>query len=121
MSEGETAGVTVTFAGSGDAFGSGGPFLALCVGIGGRTIAYTGDTAWTDTPIDVADGADLLIAEAYFWDKPVPFHLRHADLVEHRPQIASARTILTHMSTDMLAHAAAAEFELAHDGVTIDL
>jgi ribonuclease BN (tRNA processing enzyme) len=99
----------------------GGPFLALRVGIGGRTIAYTGDTAWTDTLIDVADGTDLLIAEAYFWDKAVPYHLRHADLVEHRTQIASARTILTHMSTDMLAHAAAAEFELAHDGLTINL
>jgi ribonuclease BN (tRNA processing enzyme) len=97
------------------------PCLALRVGIGGRTIAYTGDTAWTDTLIDVADGTDLLIAEAYFWDKPVPFHLRHADLVEHHAQIASARTILTHMSTDMLAHAAAAEFELAHDGLTINL
>jgi hypothetical protein len=29
--------------------------------------------------------------------------------------------ILTHMSTDMLAHAVAAEFELAHDGLTINL
>src|SRR4029077_14889043 len=84
---------------------------AAASGIGGRTIAYTGDTAWTDTLIDVADGTDLLIAEAYFWDKPVPYHLRHADLVEHRTQITSARMILTHMSTDMLAHAGAAEFE----------
>jgi hypothetical protein len=45
----------------------------------------------------------------------------HVDLVEHRTQIASARTILTHMLTDMLAHAAAADFELAHDGLTINL
>jgi hypothetical protein len=77
--------------------------------------------AWTDTLIDVADGTDLLMAEAYFWDKPVPYHLRHADPVEHRTQITSARTILTYMSTDMLAHAGAAEFELAHDGLTINL
>jgi ribonuclease BN (tRNA processing enzyme) len=53
----------------------GSPCLALRpgigIGIGNRTIAYTGDTAWTDTLIDVADEADLLIAEAYFWDKPV--------------------------------------------------
>jgi ribonuclease BN (tRNA processing enzyme) len=71
--------------------------------------------------IDVAKAADLLIAEAYFWDKPVPFHLRHADLVERCAQITSARTILTHMSTDILIHAAAAEFELARDGLTINL
>jgi ribonuclease BN (tRNA processing enzyme) len=99
----------------------GGPFLALRVHLAERTIAYTGDTAWTDALIDVADRADLLIAEAYFWDKPVPYHLRHADLVAHRHKIASARTILTHMSTDMLAHAHEAEFELAYDGLTINL
>jgi ribonuclease BN (tRNA processing enzyme) len=47
------------------------PGIGIGIGIGNRTIAYTGDTAWTDTLIDVADEADLLIAEAYFWDKPV--------------------------------------------------
>jgi ribonuclease BN (tRNA processing enzyme) len=100
---------------------AGGPFLGLRLEIGGRTIAYTGDTAWTDTLIELAAGADLLIAEAYFWDKPVPYHLRHADLVAHRHQLTSRRTILTHLSEDMLAHADHAAFAAAHDGLVLDL
>ena len=34
-----------------------------------RTIAYTGDTACTDSLADACAGADLLIAEAYYRDK----------------------------------------------------
>jgi ribonuclease BN (tRNA processing enzyme) len=100
---------------------AGGPFLGLRLELGGRTVAYTGDTAWTDTLIELAAGSDLLIAEAYFWDKPVPYHLRHADLVAHRRRLTSRRTILTHMSTDMLAHAHEAAFDLARDGLVLDL
>jgi ribonuclease BN (tRNA processing enzyme) len=100
---------------------AGGPFLGLRLELGGRTVGYTGDTAWTDTLIELAAGSDLLIAEAYCWDKPVPYHLRHADLVAHRHQLTSRRTILTHPSADMLAHAHEAAFDLAHDGLVLDL
>jgi len=97
------------------------PGLAHRLSLGGTTLAYTGDTAWTDALTELAAGTDLLIAEAYFWDKPVPYHLRHADLLEHKDQLTNARTILTHMSTDMLAHADRAAFELAHDGLSLTL
>jgi ribonuclease BN (tRNA processing enzyme) len=100
---------------------SGAPAYALRLVAGGRTIACSGDTAWTDTLIELAAGADLLIAEAYFWDKPVPYHLRHADLVAHRHQLTNRRTILTHLSEDMLAHADHAAFAVAHDGLVLDL
>jgi ribonuclease BN (tRNA processing enzyme) len=100
---------------------AGGPSLGLRLEIGGRVIAYTGDTAWTDTLVELAAGSDLLIAEAYFWDKPVPYHLRHADLVAHRQRLTSRRTVLTHPSEDMLAHAHQAAFALAHDGLVLDL
>ncbi|WP_436501690.1 MBL fold metallo-hydrolase [Actinokineospora sp. HUAS TT18] len=100
---------------------AGGPFLGLRLELAGRTIGYTGDTAWTDTLVDIAAETDLFIAESYFWDKPVPYHLRHTDLVAHRDELTSERVVLTHMSTDMLAHAHEAAFDLAHDGLSIDL
>ena len=100
---------------------AGGPCLGLRLELGGRTVAYTGDTAWTDTLIDLAAGSDLFIAEAYVWGKPVPYHLGHADLVAHRHQLTSRRTILTHMSDDMLAHAHEAAFDLAHDGLVLEV
>lgn len=100
---------------------SGAPPLALRLTLDGKVIAYTGDTAWTDALIEVAADSDLLIAEAYYWDKAVPYHLRHTDLAGHRDQIASARILLTHMSTDMLNHQDEASFDTAYDGLVLEI
>jgi len=94
---------------------SGAPALILRLTVGGTVIAYTGDTAWTPAVAEAAHHADLLIAEAYYWDKAVPHHLRHADLSEH--EITARRVVLTHMSADMLARPTL--YETAHDGLVI--
>ena len=100
---------------------SGAPALILRLALGGRVIVYTGDTAWTPAIAEAAAGADLLIAEAYYWDKAVPHHLRHADLAAHRYELTARRTVLTHMSADMLGHLDQARFETAHDGLVLRL
>jgi ribonuclease BN (tRNA processing enzyme) len=102
---------------------SGAPPLALRLGAGSSTIAYTGDTAWTENLAAAADDTDLLIAEAYYYDKAIPYHLRYTDLVTHRASLTSRRTVLTHMSADMLARAGAGQldFETARDGLVIQL
>ena len=98
---------------------SGAPALVLRLAIGGKVIAYTGDTAWTPAVAEASRRADLLIAEAYYWDKPVPHHLRHADLVDHASEITARRVVLTHMSADMLARVPRARYEAARDGLVI--
>jgi ribonuclease BN (tRNA processing enzyme) len=102
---------------------SGAPALALRLSVGGAVIAYTGDTAWTDDLVAVAEGADLLIAEAYYYDRAIPYHLRYADLAAHREELTSRQIVLTHMSADMLARARAGQLddETAHDGLVIEL
>jgi ribonuclease BN (tRNA processing enzyme) len=100
---------------------SGAPSLALRLDIGGKTIAYTGDTAWTDDLVTLAADADLLIAEAYFFDKAIPYHLRHADLADHISDLTCRRIVLTHLSADMLARPGRLDFDTAHDGLTIRL
>ena len=94
----------------------GGPFFALRVAVEDRIIAYTGDTQWTDAIIEAGENADLLIAEAYFRDKPVPLHLDLATLERHLPAIGAKRLILTHMSDDMLAQRGDVVHETAEDG-----
>jgi hypothetical protein len=59
---------------------SGAPALILRLDLAGKTLAYTGDTAWTNTLVDAATDVDLPIAEAYYRDKNIPYHLRLADL-----------------------------------------
>jgi ribonuclease BN (tRNA processing enzyme) len=107
---------------------SGAPALILRLALGGKVITYTGDTAWTPAIAAAAAGADLLIAEAYYRDKAVPHHLRHADLVAHERELTARRTILTHMSADMLAASCGAPsakggtcHETAHDGLVVQV
>jgi ribonuclease BN (tRNA processing enzyme) len=115
--DGTVCGVTVS-AWAGD-HPSGAPALLLRLGMAGRTVAYSGDTAWTSALIDAAADADLLIAEAYYRDKNIPYHLRLADLDAHRDQLAARRIIVTHMSADVLGHQDEVAFEVAHDGLVI--
>jgi ribonuclease BN (tRNA processing enzyme) len=98
---------------------SGAPALILRLALDGKVVAYTGDTAWTDAVTEAAAGTDLLIAEAYYRDKAVPYHLRLADLEAHRARLASRRIVLTHMSADMLGEADRLGYECAADGMIV--
>jgi ribonuclease BN (tRNA processing enzyme) len=100
---------------------SGAPPLVLRLALAGRTIAYTGDTAWTPVIADAAADADLLIAEAYYRDKNIPYHLRLSDLAAHRDRLTPRRVIVTHMSDDVLGDDHATSIEQAHDGLVIGL
>jgi ribonuclease BN (tRNA processing enzyme) len=103
---------------------SGAPSLILRLSLAGRVIAYTGDTAWTNAITQAAADADLLIAEAYYQDKNIPYHLRLADISTHRELITARRVILTHMSADMLDRAPDTDgnpFVYAYDGLVITL
>jgi ribonuclease BN (tRNA processing enzyme) len=94
---------------------------ALRVEVGGKIVAYTGDTEWTDDVAGTARGADLLIAECYFYDKPIRWHLNYPDLAARRDALGARRVILTHMSRDMLAHVDAVPEECAYDGLVVTL
>ncbi|HTO14014.1 MAG TPA: MBL fold metallo-hydrolase [Candidatus Binatia bacterium] len=94
---------------------------ALRVEIGGTVIAYTGDTEWTDDVARAARGADLLIAECYFYSKPVKWHLNYPAIAAHRDTCGARRVILTHMSNEMLAHADEVPEECAHDGLVVTI
>jgi len=100
---------------------SGAPALLLRLDLGGTTIAYTGDTAWTAAITEAAADTGLLIAEAYYRDKNIPYHLRLADIHAHLAQLTARRIILTHMSADMLDTPSEAPFERAQDGFTVRL
>jgi ribonuclease BN (tRNA processing enzyme) len=94
---------------------------ALRVEVGGKVVTYTGDTEWTDEVAEAARGADLLIAESYFYDKPVPWHMNYPDITAHATRVGARRVILTHMSREMLARAEAVPEECARDGLVITL
>jgi ribonuclease BN (tRNA processing enzyme) len=100
---------------------SGGPFLAYRIEAEGRVITYSADTEWTDALIPAARGADLFIAEAYYYDKVVKNHLSLKTLEAHLPEINARRLVLTHMSDDMLARSGELPHTAADDGMVVEL
>jgi ribonuclease BN (tRNA processing enzyme) len=94
---------------------------ALRVEVGDKVVAYTGDTEWTDDVAKVARGADLFIAESYFHEKPVKWHLNYPVIADRRRDCGATRVILTHMSKEMLTYADKVPEECASDGLVITL
>jgi ribonuclease BN (tRNA processing enzyme) len=91
----------------------------LRVEYGGKVIAYSGDTEWTDALCELADGADLFVCECQEYDREVPGHLNYRTLSERRGELACRRLILTHLGEEMLVRAGELELEAAEDGLVV--
>jgi ribonuclease BN (tRNA processing enzyme) len=100
---------------------SGAPPFALRLRVDGKVLCYSGDTEWVEDLREAAHDADLFIAESYFFDKRVKFHLDYMTLAQHLPELSAKRVVLTHMSPDMLSHAGEVGCEIAHDGMIISV
>jgi ribonuclease BN (tRNA processing enzyme) len=99
----------------------GAPPYALRIEYGGKVIAYSGDTEWSENLIDAARETDLFVCEAYFFDKRIKYHLDYRTLLDHRERLGCRRLVLTHMSEDMLRRVGELEVEYAEDGRIIEL
>jgi ribonuclease BN (tRNA processing enzyme) len=99
----------------------GGPCLGFRFEIEDKVIAFSGDTEWTDTLIEIGRDADLFICESYTRDKPVATHMALTALEQHLDQIRPKRLVLTHMSNDMLEQRAKVPFETAEDGMIVKI
>lgn len=100
---------------------SGAPAFALRMESAGKVIAYSGDTEWTEGLAVAGQGADLFIAEAYTYDKPIRYHLDYATLVAQLPNFNPKRVVLTHASAEMLKHVTEIQHEMAQDGMVIEV
>lgn len=99
----------------------GAPPLGLRLSVDGRTVAYSGDTEWTEALVALGRGADLLIVEALTWERKISQHLDYSSVLANEDRIGAKRIILTHFGPDMLARLHDAPHEHAEDGMTIDV
>lgn len=99
----------------------GDPHQALRIVCNEKIIAYSGDTEWTESIVPLADGADLLIIEAYFFDKQVKYHLDYQTLLSNIGLLRSKKIIITHMTEDMLARLDQINLGYAEDGKTFEI
>jgi len=89
--------------------------LALKIETDRKTLAYTGDGELTEALIDFTAEVDLLIAECYYFDKPVKWHLNYPDI----KYLRAKKIVLTHMHETMLAHKDEVPETCAYDGMEI--
>jgi ribonuclease BN (tRNA processing enzyme) len=101
--------------------GGGAPAFSLRVEIGGKTVAYSGDTGWSEALVDVAAGADLFICEASYYDGDTDGHVSYQTLVRRRADFDCKRMILTHMGDDVLDRLDSLAIEPASDGMRISI
>ena len=97
------------------------PCYGLRVELGGRVVAFSGDTEWADALVGLASGADVFLCECSGYDSAPPGHLDFLTLEQHRPDLACRRLLLTHLGDDMLARAAALPVETTRDGLLLEI
>ena len=103
---------------------SGAPAYALRVDGPSGSLAYSGDTEWTEALLPIARGADLFIVECYDYDRDLTGHMNWATIKRRLPDFNARRVMLTHMNPTMLAKvedAKGAGVLVAEDGLTLDL
>jgi ribonuclease BN (tRNA processing enzyme) len=103
---------------------SGAPPYALRFDLGGKVLAFTGDTGWVEVLCEVAQGADLFISECFQYDVVLPIHLDYATIDANYERLGAKRVLLTHMGEAMLAKTGnidRARYLIAQDGMTLEL
>lgn len=117
-----TAGVTMT--GHEVKHPSGAPPFALRFDADGATLAFSGDTAWTDNLPKASSDADIFICESYQFDRSNPVHLDFKTIDAHFEALNAKKILLTHMGQNMIDRADSvdkARYLVAEDGMVIDL
>jgi ribonuclease BN (tRNA processing enzyme) len=103
---------------------SGAPSTALRVSDGKKTLAYSGDTQWTDALLSIGAGADLFIVECYDETRELTGHLNWRLIEARKGEFGARRVMVTHMNPSVLnklESVRAAGVLVAEDGLTIEL
>jgi len=103
---------------------SGAPSTALRISDGAKTLAYSGDTEWTDALKPIAAGADLFVVECYDYARELTGHLSWRTIMARRTDLAARRIMVTHMNPTVLARRdelRAAGVVVAEEGLSVEL
>ena len=95
--------------------------LGLKVSHRGRTLLFSGDSAWTEDFVAQSRGVDLFLCECCYYDRDAPQHMNYLKLRENLPRLGCKKILLTHLGEEMLARAAEIELPLAEDGMVVEI
>lgn len=96
---------------------SGAPAYAVRLQTSAASLAYSGDTEWTDALLAASDNTDVFLCEGYS-PTPIRWHLDLETLAQHRDRLTCRNLILTHLSPTALA-ADLTDWQIAYDGLRL--
>jgi ribonuclease BN (tRNA processing enzyme) len=95
--------------------------LSYRLELAGRSIFYSGDSAWTEDFVTQARGVDLFLCECSTWETRLPIHISYPEIAARAHDLGCRRLVLTHLGKEPLRRLAEINLECARDGQTIDL
>ena len=94
------------------------PCLGYRVQLGNKLVAFTGDTAWCDSILRLAAGADLFLTECTGFHPAAGGHLDYRALAKRRAELRAKRIVLVHVGKDLLRNRRKVRLPIARDGQT---
>ena len=95
--------------------------FAYRIEVAGRTILYSGDTAWNEALVTLSQGADLFLCECSTYETRLDIHLAYPEIAARAREFGCRRLLLTHLGSEPLGHKAELTLECAEDGQTLEL
>lgn len=84
-------------------------------------LAFSGDSRWTETLVELSDGAEVFLCEC---GQALPGKPKHCSLEElrlHRSRLRCKQLFLTHLGQDVLDLLPLPDFEVLEDGLEIQI
>jgi ribonuclease BN (tRNA processing enzyme) len=96
--------------------------LAFRINVGGKAIAFSGDTGWTDELISLSAASDLFLCECTYFDQPsLDFHISYKHFITQRHRFSTHHLVLTHIGREVLDREQEVTLEMANDGTVIEV
>lgn len=87
----------------------------------GRTLVYSGDTAWTKDLEANARSADVFICECSTYDTRLDIHVSYEEIAARAHELGCRRIILSHLGSEVLRRLPEITLECARDGMTVSV
>ena len=95
--------------------------LGYRIEIDGRSILYSGDSAWTEDFIARSRGADLFICECSTYETRLDIHVAYPEIAARARDLGCKRLLLSHLGAEPLRHLSDITLECARDGMIVEL
>jgi len=87
----------------------------------GKCLAFSGDSCWTETLVELAEDADLFICECGLLEPGGPKHNALSELRSQRARLRCKRLVLTHLAQEVIDLLPLPDFETLDDGMELSI